>query len=304
MQDAGKSKNSTEYVYFEPYKIAKTSATKNTIVFIDKKRSVVFSVCHLSCNFICELSLKYELIEFKMSLNFEPIIHIKEKAQGKKPAKNIAITVSVSFIPAYFIKLIVEKYSLKNTIPFLFSIIMCQGSVIRAKIVSPGIKCFGLKSSFIFPERMYIAYMQTVGIMNPNTPQLIVANAINKYTRVQIIIFCLFFLENKVFEAHKIAASENIQKSISLVASLEKTSVPKLVAKIKVIINAYDLDNIFFSIKNIEIMPKDVISEIGNLTTSALIFPNATQERFINQNNKGGYLKKASSFSCTLIQSL
>ena len=60
----------------------------------------------------------------------------------------------------------------------------------------------------------------------------------NKYTRVQTIIFCLFFLENNVFDAHKTAARENIQNNISFVANLENTSVPILVAKIKVIINA------------------------------------------------------------------
>ena len=53
-----------------------------------------------------------------------------------------------------------------------------------------------------------------------------------------MIIFCLFFLENNVFDAHKMAARENMQNNISFVANLENTSVPILVAKIKVIIKA------------------------------------------------------------------
>ena len=78
------------------------------------------------------------------------------------------------------------------------------------------------------------------------------------------MIFCLFFLENNVLEAHKIAQREKTQNNISFVAILENMSVPRLVANINVIINAYDLDNIFFNIKNINMIPKVVINDIGS----------------------------------------
>ena len=101
------------------------------------------------------------------------------------------------------------------------------------------------------------------------------------------MIFCLFFLENNVLEAHKIAQREKTQNNISFVAILEKISVPRLVANINVIINAYDLDNIFFNIKNINMIPKVVINDIGVLTISVLIFSKAKQDKLISQKSKG-----------------
>ena len=104
--------------------------------------------------------------------------------------------------------------------------------------MSPGIICLGLNNSFKFPENAYIVKMQVVGMIKPNGPHVIVANAMNKYESTHTIIFCLFFLEKRLFAAHRIAALEKIQKIISVVVNLEKTRVPRLVAKIMVIINA------------------------------------------------------------------
>ena len=165
---------------------------------------------------------------------------------------------------------------------------MCQGNVISKNISNPGIICLALYNSFKFPENAYIVNIQVAGINSPSGPQVIVANAMNIYASAQTIIFCLFFLENKVFDAQRIELAVKIVNSISVVASLENTSVPKLVAKIIVIINAYDLDNKFLSIEKRRIIPNVAAKDIGILTISALIFSKIKQEKFINQKRKGG----------------